>query len=181
MRGPVFGHGEDVVGPHPRPVHHRARRNGELVVGLLITTGDTLDAAVGVFRYVDDTNVVCDVSVEVSRCGLGERESDARVVATGVVVEKARDESLGAQRGQMCECVVARDATITMPNTPASAEVVDPQRRGVTLHDGLGRYAVGAKEGNQKRQGLDEVGRVEQKSLTFAHILVYQSELPLLE
>jgi hypothetical protein len=63
---------------------------------------------VGVLRYVDDANVVCDVSVEVTRCGLGERESDARVVATSVVVEKARDESLGTERGKMRECLVAR-------------------------------------------------------------------------
>src|ERR1019366_7370762 len=146
MRWLVFGHGEDVVGPHARRVHHGARGDGELVVRFLITTGDTLDATLGVLRHVDDANVVCDVSVEVTRCGLGKHESDARVVATSVVVEKARDESLGAQRGQMRECLVARNATMTMPNPPASTEVVDPQRRGVALHDGLGCYAVGAKE-----------------------------------
>jgi hypothetical protein len=42
----------------------------------------------------------------------------------------ALDESLGAHRGRMRECLVAREATITVPNTPVSAEVVDPQRRG---------------------------------------------------
>ena len=61
-------------------------------------TIDGVHASRGVVEDVDAAHVGRDVRAEVERRGLGERERDACVVAAGVEVEEARDESIGVER-----------------------------------------------------------------------------------
>jgi len=81
----------------------------------------------------------------------------------------------------MYERFVASDAAIAMANAPPSAQIVEAEGRRVSLHESFRSDTVGAEKGNEKRERLDEIGRIAQESLSLAQVLVHQAKLLLLQ
>jgi len=69
---------------------------------------------------------------------------------------------------------------MTLSDSPGAAEFVDSKRGRVALHQRFGRDAVATEEGHEKGEGAHQERCVLEESLSFAQVLIDESELSLL-
>jgi hypothetical protein len=181
VRRRVLGHREHVVGPHAGGVDDGLRGDRDGPIRVDVVTGHGVDASRVVVANVDATYVRRDVDIEIERRRFRQRQRDAGVVASGVEVEESRDEPVGVERRQVRERLITGDLAMALPDPPTTAQVIYTKGGRVALDQCLRSDAVATEEGNEKRERPHEEGSVVEESLSFAQVLVHQTELLLLQ
>ncbi len=139
------------------------------------------EAAGGVLQQAGHRGVVGGDDTVLEGRRAQDRQRQAGIVGTGVVVEEAGHDTPRAQRREVCVDLLRRDLGVAVADPPAAGEVVEPQCHGVALHDALVDDAALAEEGDDEREGLHEVRGVAEEALPLDEVLVHEKELPLLQ